>query len=231
MDIAARWIVCVLAGMAALHPLKCHAENTQTVLSKFREDIEQTCVQNAKPADVKIRETILQQLKSRFTKSIQSVSAPDKTVAQHFDTLLDNITAANNGFRFKDGAKFREQFIRDAATTFVKEVKSATDLIANRTPSGWFETFAGMFQQIRDRLALYKGLGAAVSSTLSPVFMEVYRASTMNTQTDAVDDYKEQLATVKKFFPTTKPDLKEKNGSFATLLEGHANTVFKERTK
>jgi len=231
MKSAAQWNGCVLFGITALCALQCHAETTQTVLSKFREEIEQAYVENAKPADVKVRDALLQQLKTRFTKDIQAAGVPDKTIAEHFDTLLDNITAANNSFRLKDGAKLREQFIRDAAITFVKEVKKATDRSANRTPNGWFETFAEMLQQLRERLALYKGLGPTVSSTLSPVFLEVYRASTMNTKSDPVDDYKEQLATVKRLFPITKPEFKAKNGSIATLLEGHANTIFKERTK
>lgn len=217
----------VLTAMAPV----CLAESTQTVLSKYREDIEQTCIQNAKPADLKIRDTLLQQLKGKFNADSKSASVPEKTVAQHFDSLLDTITAANNGFRFKEGDKFRVQFIRDAATVFVREAKSAKDLNGNRTPSGWFDTFAGMLQQLRDKLALHKGLGGQVAGMISPLFIEVYKASNMDAKGDATANYKDQVATIKRLFPATKLELQEKNGIFAQILEGHATTIFKERTK
>lgn len=221
----------VLTGMVLLKSSICWAETTQAVLSKYKDDIEKTVSENSKPADQKIRDQLLQQLKGKFAKDIQTAAIPGKTISQHFDTLLDNIAAANSGFRFKDGDGYKDQFIKDAATTFVREAKSASDIKGTRTPSGWFETFTGMLQQLRDKLASHKGLGSQVASMIAPVFMDVYKASDMNNQGDAKDDYKAQLALVKRLFPITKPELAEKNQSIAQMLEGFATTIFKERTQ
>ena len=207
------------------------SDTTQTLLGKYRQAIEDTCLKNAKPTDAKLRDLLLTPLKSNFKKEVGSATVPEKKIAQHFDAFMDNIATARSGFKFKDGDKYRDQFIAEAALVFVIEVKGATDLTADRTPNGWFETFSGMLQQLRDKLSSRPGLGARVAGVLAPLFMEVYKSSNMNLKSDIGSDYKAQTALVRRLFPISNEDLKEKNASIAKLLETQASSILKARTK
>ena len=212
-------------------PLVAMEGTTQRALSKYRDTLEEVYANNSKPADIKIRDQLLLQAKNQFTKDSAAAPVPEKTISQHFDTFMDNVAAANNAFRFKDGAKVREQWINEAARIFLREAKEAKDFKSKRALNTWFETFADMLQNIRDKLALYAGLGPKVAQTIASLFTDVYKAAEITRGNDATSDFKDHLALIKKLFPVTKPDLQTKNGPFVTILEGHATTVFKDRTK
>ncbi len=211
--------------------LKAGEKTTQMVLDEYRQEIEELNRKFTRDDQANSLRTLLANLRATFNESMRKAVVPDKTIEQHFDQFLSNIDTARRSFRFRDAERPRGEWISEAARTLQNEVKVARDRNKARTPNQWFEEFAMQMRRVRDKIGNETEIGRRVYSILTTCYTEVLRELDADPSRNPTDDLQRNLELIRRLYPTTTPEQKEKNDSLKRSFERFATDLVKFKGK
>ncbi|MBE7465686.1 MAG: hypothetical protein HS116_19610 [Planctomycetes bacterium] len=211
--------------------LKAGEKTTQMVLDEYRQEIEELNRKFTRDDQANSLRTLLATSRATFNQNMREAVVPDKTIDQHFDQFLSNIDTARRSFRFRDADRPRAEWISEAARTLQSEVKVARDRNKARTPNQWFEEFAMLMRRVRDKIGNETDIGRRVYSIILTSYTDVLRELDADPSRNLTDDLQRNLELIRRLYPTTSPDQKEKNDSLKRAFERFATDLVKFKGK
>ncbi|GMV84040.1 MAG: hypothetical protein AMXMBFR7_52240 [Planctomycetota bacterium] len=211
--------------------LKVGEKSTQMVLDEYRIEIEELNRKFTREDQANALRSLLATARTKYTEAMRDAVVPDKTIEQHFDQFLLNIDTARRSFRYRDSERPRFEWITDAARVLQNEVKVARDVNKARTPNQWFEEFTLLMRRVRDKVGNDTDLGRRVYSVLTSCYSSVLSQLDADPSRNPTDDLQRNLELVRRLFPTSSPEQKEKNENLKRAFERFATDLVKFKGK
>lgn len=226
MSVRSLYVVVALGVSLSLASNEVRAENTETRVAKFGQDLADAWTSYPSEKDATVRKQKVTDLNSAASTEVPKLDAPENiTLQKAVDNFANNLQKIRTYFKQDKMSNERQQYASLCALVFRREISFATDAKQERSVSKCFDILVDWTDASKTSLrTVPDDAHQPFYAGLTETFALMLKSATKDTE-DPTVVYDRQLKEVKRKFPITSPLFQKVNQPIVMVLEGAAKSA------
>lgn len=228
LSLAALLAISIAIAWSAAAAADAKTMNTRQRLQKFTDDLKEANEKYILPSQRTVRDQIINDLNTAFTREIRSLQTPKGfTIQKAVDAYLDGLEDMFTLFPTEKQKPSRGNYQRACSQVFKQEVDHAADIANPRTTQDCYNMLMKFVGQGAERFGQERTKEARVEALngISTMFNTMISGATIPENVDPSIQMAENIKEARNRFPLQTKALEAQNRSIVALLENSAKRI------